>query len=125
MQNGIFRFAVKQTWRDLRSGDLRLLVLAVVIAVAAITSVGFLSDRVGRALERDAARMLGADLVLETPVSAQEGWVERAQSDGLMAVRTWQFPSMVGGQSGPLQLAAIKAVESGYPLRASYAQRRT
>jgi len=117
MQKGIFKFAIKQTWRDMRSGDLRLLVLAVVIAVAAITSVGFLSDRVGRALERDAARMLGADLVLETPVSAQEVWVERAQSDGLKAVRTWQFPSMVGGQSGSLQLAAIKAVESGYPLR--------
>jgi len=61
MSSGVFAFAVKQTWRDLRAGDLRLLVLAVVVAVAAISSVGFMSDRVSRALERDASRMLGAD----------------------------------------------------------------
>lgn len=112
-----FGFSLKQTWRDLRAGDLRLLMLAVAIAVAAVSSVGFLSDRVGRALERDAARMLGADLVLETPAVADARWVHRAQADGLKAIRTWQFPSMVGAPGGSLQLAAIKAVEAGYPLR--------
>jgi putative ABC transport system permease protein len=45
--------------RDARAGELRLLVLALVVAVAAVTSVGFLADRVGRALERDAGQMLG------------------------------------------------------------------
>ena len=59
MPSGVLGFAIKQTWRDLRAGDLRLLVLAVIVAVAAISSVGFLSDRVSRALERDASRMLG------------------------------------------------------------------
>jgi len=62
----IIKIIFRQTWRDARAGDLRLLGLAVVIAVAAVTSVGFLADRVGRALERDAAQMLGADLVLES-----------------------------------------------------------
>jgi len=117
MSSGVFAFAVKQTWRDLRAGDLRLLVLAVVVAVAAISSVGFMSDRVSRALERDASRMLGADLVVETPAVAEQAWIDRAEQDGLKAVRTWQFPSMVGGASGNLQLASIKAVEDGYPLR--------
>ena len=55
------KLAFRQAWRDARAGDLRLLLLAVVVAVAAITSVGFLADRVSRALERDAAQMLGAD----------------------------------------------------------------
>ncbi|MFO7747878.1 MAG: FtsX-like permease family protein [Orrella sp.] len=117
MQAGVFGFAIKQTWRDLRAGDLRLLVLAVVVAVAAISSVGFMSDRVSRALERDASRMLGADLVVETPAMAEQAWVDRAQADGLQAVRTWRFPSMVGGATGGLQLASVKAVEDGYPLR--------
>ena len=46
----ILKLTFKQAWRDARAGDLRLLALAVVVAVGAITSVGFLADRVGRAL---------------------------------------------------------------------------
>ncbi|MCD8503822.1 MAG: hypothetical protein LRY49_01940 [Burkholderiaceae bacterium] len=113
----MWRFALKQTWRDFRAGDLRLLGLAVVVAVAAISSVGFLSDRVARALERDAGQMLGADLVVELPAEADQGWIDRAQSAGLSAIRTWNFPSMVGSNAGELQLASVKAVEAGYPLR--------
>ncbi len=113
----MWRFALKQTWRDFRAGDLRLLGLAVVVAVAAISSVGFLSDRVSRALERDAGQMLGADLVVELQTEAGQAWLDRAQRAGLSAIRTWNFPSMVGSAGGELQLASVKAVESGYPLR--------
>ncbi|UOD51474.1 ABC transporter permease [Orrella daihaiensis] len=113
----MWRFALKQTWRDFRAGDLRLLGLAVVVAVAAISSVGFLSDRVGRALERDAGQMLGADLVVELQGEAAQGWIDQAKSLGLSAIRTWNFPSMVGSSAGELQLASVKAVEQGYPLR--------
>jgi putative ABC transport system permease protein len=113
----MLRFALKQTWRDFRAGDLRLLGLAVVVAVAAISSVGFLSDRVGRALERDASQMLGADLVLQSSAPANQLWLDQAKSDGLLAIRTSNFPSMVGSAAGELQLASVKAVEFGYPLR--------
>ena len=113
----MLRFAIKQTWRDFRAGDLRLLGMAVVVAVAAISSVGFLSDRVSRALDRDAGQMLGADLVVELPAEAEQGWLDRAQNEGLNAIRVWRFPSMVGSAGGDLQLASVKAVESGYPLR--------
>ena len=106
----------KQCWRDARAGDLRLLALAVLIAVAAVTSVGFLADRVSRALERDAIQMLGADLVVESPSAIPDSWLSRAQASGLRTVRSWQFPSMVGGDNG-LMLASLKGVESGYPLR--------
>ena len=106
----------KQCWRDARAGDLRLLALAVLIAVAAVTSVGFLADRVGRALERDAVQMLGADLVVESSNAIPDSWLSRAQASGLRTVRSWQFPSMVGGDSG-LMLASLKGVEFGYPLR--------
>ncbi len=112
----ILKVIFKQTWRDVRAGDLRLLGLAVVIAVAAVTSVGFLADRVGRALERDAAQMLGADLVVESSKPIAPTFVEHAQSLGLRTVLGWQFPSMVG-RDGRLVLASIKGIESGYPLR--------
>lgn len=113
----ILRIALRQFWRDLRSADVRMLALSVFVAVAAVSSVGFMSDRVGRALERDAARMLGADLVVETPESAPASWLSQAQQMGLNAIRTWQFPSMVGSPTGNLQLASIKVVDQGYPLR--------
>ena len=111
-----WKLACKQAWRDARAGDLRLLALALVVAVAAVTSVGFLADRVSRALERDAAQMLGADLVLETDAPIAQAYLDRARGAGLQVARTWQFPSMVGSGTA-LQLASIKAVEQGYPLR--------
>lgn len=112
----ILKMICRQTWRDARAGDLRLLGLAVVIAVAAVTSVGFLADRVGRALERDATQMLGADLVVESSSPIPATFVERARNAGLRTVLGWQFPSMVGSE-GRLVLASIKGVELGYPLR--------
>lgn len=114
----ILKIIFRQTWRDARAGDLRLLGLAVVVAVAAVTSVGFLADRVGGALERDAAQMLGADLVLESSQPIPPQFVERARNQGLRTVLGWQFPSMVGS-NGRLVLASIKGVEAGYPLRGS------
>lgn len=108
--------AVKQAWRDARSGDLRLLLLAVLVAVAAITSVAFLSDRVSRALERDALQMLGADLVIEADAQIPEAIVARASDDELKTAKTYQFPSMVGSGER-VQLASVKAVEKNYPLR--------
>jgi len=102
--------------RDARAGELRLLLLALVVAVAAVTSVAFLSGRVGAALERDAARMLGADLVVEAGDAIPPAWLEEAQRRGLSALRVWQFPSMAAAGDA-VQLAAVKAVEPGYPLR--------
>ena len=102
--------------RDLRSGELNLLVMALVIAVASVTGVSFLADRVGRALDRDAAQMLGGDLVLESDTMPGQNYVEEAGRLGLQTSRTWQFPSMVGSGER-MQLAAIKAVEAQYPLR--------
>ncbi len=106
----------KQAWRDARAGDLRLLLLAVLVAVAAVTSVAFLSDRVGRALERDALQMLGADLVIEADAELPAQLLAQASSQSLKVVKTYQFPSMVGAGE-KIQLASVKAVEQGYPLR--------
>ena len=110
------KLAFKQTWRDARAGDLRLLLLAIVVAVGAITSVGFLADRVSRALESDAAQMLGADLVIESDTPVSDVVVSEARQRGLQTTLTWQFPSMVGSDATVI-LASLKAVGSAYPLR--------
>src|SRR6185436_10894614 len=59
--------------RDWRAGELRVLAMALVVAVASITSVAFFADRVGRALVRDAHQLLGADLVLVSDHAWQPG----------------------------------------------------
>ena len=68
-----WRWALLQTRRDLRSGSMRFLLVAVVLAVAALTAVAFFADRIERGLSRDAAQLMGADAVVvgDQPVPAE------------------------------------------------------
>lgn len=115
----LLRQAARMTKRDWRAGELRLLAAALVLAVAAVTSVGFFVDRIRLGLQRDATQLLGADVVLssDAPIAAQ--LVERAHRDGLQTAQTVTFPSMAINAAAPdfNALAAVKAVSDGYPLR--------
>ena len=115
---------VRALLRDARSGELRLLAVALVIAVAAVSSVGFLSDRVGRGLDRNSAQMLGGDLAVQSSNPLPPELIERASSRGLATVRTVQFPSMLSTAGGS-QLVSLKAVQAGYPLRGTLKLART
>ena len=107
-------------WRDLRAGELRLLIVAVTLAVAALTSVGFFADRLQAGLQRDARQLLGGDAVLvsDTPVPAQ--FTQLASRLGLTGVGTLTFPTMArasADQGGQIKLVALKVVQAPYPLR--------
>lgn len=102
--------------RELRTGELRLLVLVSVLAVAAVTAVGFLGDRVRLALEREARRLLGADLLLVADHPWSPAPAAEAARRGLELAETRVFPSMVRA-AGATQLVEIKAVSPAYPLR--------
>lgn len=102
--------------RELRSGELRLLFLALAIAVAAVTAVGFFADRVRLALEREAQQLMGGDLVLIADHPLPENYAVEARQRRLEIAETLVFPSMVMG-SNQAQLADIKAVSTAYPLR--------
>jgi len=125
---------VRMTWRDWRAGELTVLLLALMLAVAALTSVAFLADRLDRGLMRDARQIIGADLVVRADHPIDAAFIDTARDDGLSTTQTVIFPSMVApvtAPSGPVQatqatavltpsptrLAAIKAVGAGYPLR--------
>lgn len=109
--------------RDWRSGELRLLALALVIAVAAITSVGFFVDRLRGGLQRDAAQYMGGDAVLDADHPIADRWDQEAQARGLHTARSLAFPSMAMADAGTDHdaslLVAVKAVSSAYPLRGS------
>lgn len=102
--------------RDWCAGELRLLLLGLVIAVASITSVGFLADRAAQVLERDAAQMLGGDIVLRSSQPLPQKFQSEATQRGLALAHTVQFPSMASHGLGST-LVSLKAVDDGYPLR--------
>jgi putative ABC transport system permease protein len=93
-----------------------VLLAAVALAVAALTAVGFLTDRIGRAVERQANEILAADLRLRSPEEIPDEWREAAARHGLRTADTQTFPSVVfaGDENA---LATIKAVSTDYPLR--------
>lgn len=113
-------FALRMLRRDLRAGELHLLVAALVVAVAALTAVGFFTDRLRQSLEREANQLLGADLLLTSDHPWPQDMAVKAGEYGLAVVETRTFPSMVSlgrGDRLRTQLAEIKAVSAGYPLR--------
>lgn len=110
--------ALRTLRRDLAAGELHLLGFALVIAVASLVGVGFLTDRVEQALEREANQLLGADLLLKSDHPWSPAIAQAAAERGLRVVNTTLFSSMaLGGEDA--QLAGVKAVEPGYPLRGS------
>ena len=86
--------ALKMLMRDWRAGELRILAMALVVAVASITSVAFFADRVGRALVRDAHQLLGADLVLVSDHPWQKGVADEIARRGLEHAQSVTFISM-------------------------------
>ncbi len=116
----VVALAWRQTLRDFRAGELRLLAVAVMLAVAALTAVGFFADRLSGGLERNARQLLGGDAVVVSDQPAPAELRQHALSLGLRVAGNATFPSMARAadeQGGATRLVAVKAVEPGYPLR--------
>jgi len=116
------RLGWRTLWRDWRAGELRLLMLAVMLAVAAMTAVGFFADRLKGGLQRDASQLLGGDAVVASDNATPTALIARAKALGLQSAVTLSFPTMgraPDAQGGASRLVALKAVEPGYPLRGS------
>jgi putative ABC transport system permease protein len=110
------RFALRSFGREIRSGEVLVLLAAVALAVAALTAVGFLTDRIGKAVARQANEVLAADLRLRSQEPIPATWSEMAEGYELRTAATTTFPSVVF--AGDLSaLATIKAVSDTYPLR--------
>ncbi|MBC5765445.1 ABC transporter permease [Ramlibacter albus] len=122
METSVSRLAWRSLWRDLRAGELRLVIVAVTLAVAALTAVGFFADRLKGGLARDARQLLGGDAVVVSDNPTPKAFAQQARSLGLATVSTMVFPTMArapDAQGGASRLVALKAVPPGYPLRGS------
>ena len=116
----IWALGLRSLWRDWRAGELTLLLLAVTLAVAALSAVGFFADRLQGGLQRDARALLGGDLVVRSDQPLPVEFRQQAEALGLQATQHLSFPTMARAPDelgGATRLVALKAVATGYPLR--------
>ncbi|MBC52344.1 MAG: permease [Gammaproteobacteria bacterium] len=112
----LMRVALRLLWRDWRGGELRLLLLAMVMAVTSVSGIALFTDRLERALLQESATMLAADRVLSGRQMPPREWLDEAARQGLATAEVQAFASMVFSDQANL-LVAAKAVSEAYPLR--------
>ena len=110
------KLAFSMLARDWRAGEWRILLIALVLAVGSISTVGLFSDRVRQALQQEAHSLLGADLRINAIRPVPPAYRAAALQRGLRVASTASFPSMVVNANESL-LSEIQALEDGYPLR--------
>ncbi len=110
------RFALRYLWRDLKSGEFAVLLLALTVAVVSLTAVGFFTSRISQGVRSQAAEVLAADLRLESAAPLAQRYAAAAQARGLRTARVLSFPTAIF-HDGASQLVAVNAVSADYPLR--------
>jgi putative ABC transport system permease protein len=110
------RFALMALSRDWKSGELRVLMLALVVAVAALTAVGFFTNRVGQAVAVQASEVLAADLRLQSSQRIADTYAVEAERRGMRTARAMSLVSVVFHKERS-QLSSLRPVSAGYPLR--------
>ena len=116
MATNAWRISLRLLRRDWRSGELYLLSAALILTVAAITAVGFFTDRVEATMERQGSELIAADLAIESSSPLPASLQDEAETRGLARARLLEFRSMAVAERAP-QLVQIKAVDPAYPLR--------
>ncbi|WP_339490643.1 ABC transporter permease [Pseudomonas sp. EL_65y_Pfl2_R95] len=112
----LISLAWRQLLRESRSGELRILFFALIVAVAASTAIGYFSARLNDGMQRRASEFLAADMVLSGSSPATARQISQGQSVGLDHAQTVEFSSVIATDTG-IQLASVKAVDDAYPLR--------
>lgn len=112
----LFRLSLNLLRRDWRAGEWRVLLLALVLAVGSLATVGMFADRVRQALQQEATSLIGADLRITSTRPLPMVYRKNAEARELRAVESRSFPSMVSYREQAL-LSELQAVEQGYPLR--------
>lgn len=121
MIKSVFSAYFNEWQRFWRLPEMRLLFLALLVSVIAVTSVGFFTDRADRAMNTQAIQLMGGDLVIQSTRPINESFALEAKKRGLRTADVISFPSMVSiegneDDEGKFQLAQIKAVSPNYPL---------
>ncbi len=108
--------ALRQLMREARAGELQVLFMALLVAVASSTAIGYFGARLNGAMQLRASEFLGADLVLSgsSPAAAEQR--DAGLQLGLDNAQLVEF-STVAATDRHLQLISVKAASAQYPLR--------
>src|SRR5258706_11786437 len=90
----LWHLAWRQLTRDFRAGELRLLMVAVTLAVAALAAVGFFADRINHGLARDARQLLRGDAIISSDQPSAPAFAAKARELGLTLATPPALPSM-------------------------------
>ncbi|SCN46435.1 ABC transporter, permease protein [methanotrophic endosymbiont of Bathymodiolus azoricus (Menez Gwen)] len=125
------KLALRFLRRDSRSGELTLLMLALIIAVASSTAISLFANRMNRTMNFQAAEFLAADMVVSSPELISAHYLQQAKNLNLKQSQTSEFSSMLI-ENEQFLLAGIKVVSDNYPLHGTlkvrqetYAQEQT
>lgn len=113
--NGMLGLSLKGLRRDLRASDVRALFIALALAVAASTMIGFFLDRLDRGLTRQAGQLMGGDIKLEQGQPFDDALYGTLRDAGLTLADQVDMVSMIS-RDGAFQLASLKVVDEAYPL---------
>ena len=112
----LFLISLRLLRRDWKGGELRLLFLALIMAVTSITGIALFTDRLEKALLLESANMLAADRIVSGRGDLPREVLVEGQTRGLSTAEIVSFTSMAFSDTGNI-LVAAKAVTDAYPLR--------
>lgn len=112
-------FAFRLMLRDIRSGDLITLLMALIISVSTVTSIGLFIDRLQLSFEQGSANLLAADRLIRSDELISSDWKTKAQDFSLDQAERTSFTTMMFAKNS-LQLSQLSAVSNNYPLRGAY-----
>lgn len=101
---------------EIKAGKMTVILLALILAVTSATIISVFSQRLNSAMLNKSTELLGADLRLKSREAIAGDWYQQAQALGLQTATTLEFPSVVLFNDD-MALAAVKAVDNGYPLK--------
>ena len=102
--------------RNWRSGELKLLSISLVLAVAVLSGIAIFTDRLESTLLGQSNNLLGADNIVNSSKAFDKAWLEKATAENIQQTQLLEFNSMVYA-GDEMHLAGIKAAQPGYPLR--------
>jgi putative ABC transport system permease protein len=108
--------AFKLLLRNWRSGELKLLSISLVLAVAVLSGISIFTNRLDTSLRLQSNAILGADSTIESPTAIPKVWAEQASAAQVKSSNVTTFESMLYA-GDEMILASVKAVGERFPLR--------
>lgn len=102
--------------QSFKTSGIYLLIIALCLAISATTALKFSNNQIQHAVELQAAKMLGADLVLSNNEPVPDLWKDQAKKIGLKTTNITLFSSMAHTNEH-FVMVNVKAIDQTFPLR--------